>query len=449
MATTASSIGPIDGLGPWQRYICRICGLIYDEADGDSDSGIAAGTRFRDIPDDWECPICHVTKADFDPYVPHSATPPSDATVAISRNTGVVIVGAGVAGWSAVEAIRVLDENIPITVITACSGDVYSKPELSVALTRGSTPTTLKRETGAEAAARLRVRLVSETFAIGLSSSTRTVRTTRGHFRFTDLVIAQGAKSSAPPCLPAELSWRINDLTAWTGLHRTLSGSQKDVVIVGAGFVGCELAEDFSRAGHRVTLIGIDELPLQPMLPKIAAERLKGGLSKLGIRFLGGRTVIAVQGDTLAGFRLAMKSGETIQTDIIVAATGLGTEPRLSRTAGLRFNNGIAVDPATMQTNAPNIYALGDCISIGGTPCRYIEPIRGQAMAIANAILQRDAPTYSHKSPIIRLKSRAVPVVIEGTVSANGDWRVLKNDDDSLVMEQWLHGQLVAKLAAA
>jgi rubredoxin-NAD+ reductase len=47
------------------QYICNACGYIYKEADGDPDSGLAPGTRFADIPDDWECPLCAVTKSDF------------------------------------------------------------------------------------------------------------------------------------------------------------------------------------------------------------------------------------------------------------------------------------------------------------------------------------------------------------------------------------------------
>ncbi|MDP2092844.1 MAG: rubredoxin, partial [Hydrogenophaga sp.] len=49
---------------PFRQYICDACGYIYDEAVGDADSGLAAGTRFEDIPDDWYCPLCGVTKSD-------------------------------------------------------------------------------------------------------------------------------------------------------------------------------------------------------------------------------------------------------------------------------------------------------------------------------------------------------------------------------------------------
>ena len=53
---------------PFRQYICDACGYIYDEAVGDADSGLAAGTRFEDIPDDWYCPLCGVTKSDFELY---------------------------------------------------------------------------------------------------------------------------------------------------------------------------------------------------------------------------------------------------------------------------------------------------------------------------------------------------------------------------------------------
>ncbi len=50
-----------------KKYQCNICGYIYDPEEGDIDSGIAPGTSFEDIPDDWSCPLCGVTKEDFSP----------------------------------------------------------------------------------------------------------------------------------------------------------------------------------------------------------------------------------------------------------------------------------------------------------------------------------------------------------------------------------------------
>ncbi len=51
---------------PYKKYICVVCGYIYDEALGDPEDGIPPGTRFEDIPDTWTCPDCGVTKDDFE-----------------------------------------------------------------------------------------------------------------------------------------------------------------------------------------------------------------------------------------------------------------------------------------------------------------------------------------------------------------------------------------------
>lgn len=48
-----------------KKYVCTICGYVYDEAAGDPDSGIALGTRWADVPTDWVCPVCGVGKAEF------------------------------------------------------------------------------------------------------------------------------------------------------------------------------------------------------------------------------------------------------------------------------------------------------------------------------------------------------------------------------------------------
>jgi rubredoxin len=48
------------------KYVCTICGWVYDPESGDPDSGVEPGTRFEDIPDDWECPVCGAPKDDFE-----------------------------------------------------------------------------------------------------------------------------------------------------------------------------------------------------------------------------------------------------------------------------------------------------------------------------------------------------------------------------------------------
>jgi rubredoxin len=48
------------------RYVCQICGYVYDPKDGDPDNDVAPGTSFEDLPDDWVCPVCGASKDDFE-----------------------------------------------------------------------------------------------------------------------------------------------------------------------------------------------------------------------------------------------------------------------------------------------------------------------------------------------------------------------------------------------
>lgn len=50
-----------------KKYVCEVCGYIYDPAEGDPENGIEPGTAFEDLPDDWVCPLCGVGKEDFKP----------------------------------------------------------------------------------------------------------------------------------------------------------------------------------------------------------------------------------------------------------------------------------------------------------------------------------------------------------------------------------------------
>ena len=54
---------------PWRRWMCEVCGLVYDEARGLPEEGIAAGTRWEDVPADWHCPDCGMGKDDFEMFV--------------------------------------------------------------------------------------------------------------------------------------------------------------------------------------------------------------------------------------------------------------------------------------------------------------------------------------------------------------------------------------------
>ena len=123
---------------------------------------------------------------------------------------GIVVVGAGKAGWQLIQNLRAQLPDTPITLVTACAGDVYDKPLLSVAMAKQIRPAALLKETGAAAAARWQVRLLAHTQALHICTQSQTLRTTHGPLRYASLVLAHGAESAMPAPLHPGLCWRIS-----------------------------------------------------------------------------------------------------------------------------------------------------------------------------------------------------------------------------------------------
>ncbi|MFW2357953.1 FAD-dependent oxidoreductase [Hydrogenophaga sp.] len=403
-------------LAPYLSYICDACGYIYNEADGDPDGGLAPGTRYADIPDDWACPLCGVTKADFTPYTPPSldalrAGLQTSTPVATRGAAGVLIVGAGRAGWQMAEALRALDATLPITLVTACAGDVYDKPLLSIAMARSTALEAMVKESGTAAAARLNVHLLSHTQAVRICADTKQLRTTRGNLKYDRLVLAHGAQAALPPTLPAALCWRINHLAAYQKLRAALGDTPQDVAIVGAGLIGSELANDLALGGHRITLLDVQAEPLARWSSEGAGSQLLDAWKDLAIRFVGG--VQVAQLEQVAGrYRITTTCGQRFAADQVIAAAGLATPPRLALSADLKWNNGIAVDPANLKTSNGHIHAMGDCIAINGQPSRFIEPIARQARAIAADICGTTPAPYEPRSAVVRVKTTSRPLTL-------------------------------------
>ena len=428
MSATAAATHTALADDPWLQYICHACGYIYDEEQGDPDGGLPPGTRYADIPDDWACPLCGVTKSDFEPYVAPrlealkaQARSNSSAPLPARRqaDSGVLIVGAGRAGWQMAEALRALDPQRPITLVTNCSGDLYDKPQLSVAMARHLLPERLVRETGAAAAARLNLRLLAHTHAVRVEPAATgggTLRTTRGPMRYRHLVLAHGAHAALPPGLPAALCWRINHLQAYQRLRTALGHTPRRVLIVGAGLIGCELANDLALGGHSITLLDTEALPLARCAGEARARELLAAWSRLPIAFVGGVRVASL--GTLptptpdGSLQLSTTDGRQFTADQVIVAAGLQTPTRLAHSAGLAWDGGIAVTPEQLQTSVPGIHALGDCITIDGQASRFIEPIARQARTIAAAITGAADLPYEHRPLPIRVKTSSWPMTL-------------------------------------
>lgn len=408
----------------WREFICQACGHIYREKDGDPDSGIAPGTRFEDIPDDWLCPLCGVTKADFVPYDREAADKARQAActtapvLARSRILGrahdhdVVIVGGGTAAWRAAEAIRQANEDLSIAIVAACDAHRYDKPMLSVALARGLSPSAMIKESGTEAAARLGIDLFPKTSASSIAPSRSELRTTRGSFHYRHLVLAHGARSILPAGLKPGHCWRINHLDHYTRFRDALDGDHRHVLVVGAGLIGAELANDLALGNHRVTLIDVADRPLARLVKDgTVTEALFAAWQSLPIEFIGGVT-IATSEKLTAGYRITLSNGDLLHPDMIVVAAGLQTPDRLSRSAGLAWDNGIVVNPVSLRTGVPDIYAIGDCASIAGKVSRFIEPIARQALTIASQISGEKLLPYADLPLPVRVKTTSYPITV-------------------------------------
>jgi rubredoxin-NAD+ reductase len=414
-------------LEAWREYLCKACGYIYNERDGDVDSGLQPGTRFENIPEDWYCPICGVTKADFilveetrfGALSPRSSSSPSltrnhcSSNRSSKRKYDVVIVGGGTAAWKIAEVLRATSQEISISMVSQCEADRYDKPLLSVAMARNLSLSGLVKETGAAAALRFEVTLLSNTTAISIDSSHQVLRTTLGSIHYQHLVIAQGAQSVLPTYLPAEHCWRINHLNHYVRFRVALGPSPRRVLVIGAGLIGSELTNDLALAGHDVILVDIALSPLARLLTQTEQlDALLKAWEPLPIEFLGNTEVLEVKPSSVQGYDVRFSHERRVTVDEIVVATGLKTCDRLANSAALAWNNGIVVDPTTLVTSAAGIYALGDCISIAGETSRFIEPIARQARTISSQIAGEGLIPYQIQPIPVRIKTTSLPITV-------------------------------------
>lgn len=350
----------------------------------------------------------------------------------------VIVIGSGVAGWTTVREFRKLDANTPVVLVTADSGDFYAKPTLSNAYAQKRGPAQLVTTPAAKMAETLQVTLMDHARAESLDTSAKTLTVRQGDtvqtLGYRQLVLATGAHPIRIPLQgdAADRVRSINTLDDFAGFHAALgvdatvpgSGEGKTVVVMGAGLIGCEFANDLALSGVQVHVADPAARPLAALLPAEAGEQLQAALSGLGVQWHFGTSVASVNADAKGKLLATLADGSTVLADLVLSAIGLRADTALALAAGLECERGVLVN-TRLETSAADIYALGDCAqyeSAGQRTLPYVMPVMTAARALAATLAGTPTEVVFPLMPV-SIKTPALPIVVAAAHPAiSGQW---------------------------
>ncbi|CAB4580515.1 unannotated protein [freshwater metagenome] len=274
----------------------------------------------------------------------------------------VVIVGGVAGGMSAATRLRRLDENADITVYEAgpdvsfanCGlpyfiGGVIGKRE------------SLLLQTPESLAARfnLDVRVNSRVLSIDRAARTVTVRNSETNETFTDsydsLILSPGAAPRQLVIPGWDRALTLRSLPDADRIVAAIGGAPKHIVILGAGFIGVEVAENLRHRGHSVSIVQSGPSILSPFDPEMI-EQFHVNLERHGIQILVNTTATEI-----TEYAVELSDGARLTADVVISSVGVTPDHALAVEAGLRIGaaGGIWVDNQ-QRTSDPAIYAVGD-----------------------------------------------------------------------------------------
>ena len=335
----------------------------------------------------------------------------------------IVIIGSGLAGYTAARELRKLDRATPLALVTADEGSFYSKPMLSNALASGKSASDLALKEATAMAEELNATVHADTEVQAIDLPGQRLRTATGELAWSKLVLALGADPIRLPlsgdAAPSVLS--VNDLRDYARFRAVLEG-RKRVAILGAGLIGCEFANDLVLSGHAVEVADIAAQVLGRLLPPEAALGLRDALAAAGVRWHLGKKAVAVDGSGTA-LLLRFEDGTQIEADIVLSAVGLAPRTALARAAGLALKRGIVVD-RFLRSSDPDVYALGDCAEVEGQVLPFVMPIMHAARALASTLSGSDKAVIYPPMPVV-VKTPALPTVVcPPAPGAVGAWHI-------------------------
>lgn len=333
----------------------------------------------------------------------------------------MVVIGTGLAGYNLVKELRKLNSEQPIVMITSDDGRNYSKPMLSTGFGKHKSADELAMATAADMAAQLNIVIRTHTQVTGIDTDSHTVFVGEEPIRYDKLVLAWGADVIAPRVNgdAGDCVFSINDLADYARFRRAAEG-KKRVLIMGAGLIGCEFANDMLSGGYQIDVVAPCDQLMPSLLPAPVAQAVQQQLSDHGVRFHLGPLVTNVtkQAD---GVLATLSNGEQIVVDVVVSAIGLRPRLDLAVKAGLAANHGVVVD-RLLQTSAADVYALGDCAEVDGLVLLYVLPLMTAARTLAKTLNGTPTPVSYGAMPIT-VKTPALPLVVSPPASgAQGQW---------------------------
>jgi rubredoxin-NAD+ reductase len=366
-------------------------------------------------------------------------------------NAPVVIIGTGLAGYNLAREFRKLDGETPLLLITADDGRSYSKPMLSTGFGKNKEADGLSMAEPGTMAEQLKAEVRTHTRVSGIDPGHKRLWIGEEAVPYRDLILAWGAETVRVPVAgdAADAIFPINDLEDYARFRAAAAGKRR-VLILGAGLIGCEFANDLILGGYEIDLVAPCEQVMPTLLHPAAAAAVQAGLESLGARFHLGPLLTRLEraGD---GLEAHLSDGEVLRCDLVVSAIGLRPRTDLAAAAGLEIGRGVMVD-RHLQTSHASIYALGDCAEVDGLNLLYVMPLMNCARALAQTLAGTPTPVKYGPMPVT-VKTPVCPLVVspppkgsEGVWAVEGegaDIKALCRDSDGNLLGYALTGSAV------
>ncbi len=311
----------------------------------------------------------------------------------------IVIVGAGHAGVQAAASLREEGSDDTIVLLSGEAEPPYQRPPLSKAFLKGEMDLAGLPLRG-ESFYRdhdVDLRLGVEALRIDLSGK-RVELSSGGAAPFDHLILATGAR-------PRRLEIPGLDLGGVLGLRaivdaqaiRQRLGPGRRVVVIGAGFIGLEIAATALALGGEATIVEIADRPLGRAVSPLTSTFFREAHEAFGAKFRFGVGVAALKGSSGQVEEAALSTGERLAAAVVIVGVGVLAEDRLARQAGLACANGVVVDSRLVASD-PAVSAIGDCAQFPypglGVPVRLesVQNATDQARCVARRLAGRPEP---------------------------------------------------------